>query len=325
MSTRKYILCTLFGLIGSTFAYGQDLIHHVPENAEFVTVINNKAIVKHSSFDKINEVLHKLGAFDALNSEREMPIKSIMDLALSYDRNAYVYKTSNDSLYYVGVLLPLKEGVNVDEELFATFKRLPSIDGYERRQAENGRTQVAWNQNTLFLLTGDFHYHYFEDGEVWGRYGIEVDPVDAAAIPSIWDDADATEAADSAVYDIATVPDTLVGVEVEEMIDAAADTAWMEAATDSIVDGEDTEWTAYDFEQAADTAAVDTAYLEAPMAMDTYYTDSYEVDGYSDSLYQEQAARQAKNDSLRNQAFVNWLASDFTNYLQPTASIRKGS
>src|SRR5690606_39418231 len=96
MKFQKSYIATLVGLSIAATSYGQqDLIQQVPENASFVVVINNQAIVKDSSFEKINEVLEKLGAFDDIGNQ-DVPIERIHDLDLSYDRSAYIYKSRSE-------------------------------------------------------------------------------------------------------------------------------------------------------------------------------------------------------------------------------------
>ncbi|MBD1421284.1 hypothetical protein [Sphingobacterium chuzhouense] len=310
MKLQKSYIATLLGLSIAATGYGQqDLIHQVPEQASFVVVINNQAIVNHSSFEKINEVLQKLGAFDDMGSQ-EVQIQSINDLDLSYDRSAYVYKTDTDSSYYTGILLPLKSGHQIGTNLFSKLSPLPTSQGYERRVSTDGKTQVAWNENSVLILTGDARRYYFDNDSVAQRYGIDLPTYDKA---NTWLD-----------YPYDVVPDT---VNVEDIADAAADAAY------TITDTVGTAWQAYDFE--ADTAyLVDTIpdNLNAdfpPPALETeeplVYSDYPVYDTYSDSTYLKEMARNAKNDSLRNAAFASWLAQDFDRYLRPAknATIHK--
>ena len=302
MKFQKSYIATLVGLSIAATSYGQqDLIQQVPENASFVVVINNQAIVKHSSFEKINEVLEKLGAFDDIGNQ-DVPIERIHDLDLSYDRSAYIYKSDTDSSYYTGILLPLKAGHQIGTNLFSKLSPLPASQGYERRVSTDGKTQVAWNDHSVLILTGDARRYYFDNDSVAQRYGIDLPTYDKA---NTWLD-----------YPYDVVPDT---ANVEDMADAAADAAY------TITDTVETAWQAYDFE-------VDTAYLVdtipdnlhvdfPPPALETEQTHVYSdypvYDTYSDSTYQKEMARNAKNDSLRNAAFASWLAQDFDRYLHP--------
>src|SRR5690606_11077030 len=172
MNFTKNFITTCLGLSVAATSYGQqDLIQQVPENASFVVVINNEAIVKHSSFEKINELLEKTGAFETIG-DAEMTIENIHDLDLSYNRNAYIYRTDTDSSYYTGILIPLKAEQQVGTNIFSKFSAAPASPGYERRVSADKRTQVAWNEHSLFILTGDARRYYFDNDSVAQRYGL---------------------------------------------------------------------------------------------------------------------------------------------------------
>lgn len=225
MKFKKNYIATLLGLSIASITYGQhDLIQQVPEHASFVVVINNPAIVKHSSFEKINQALEKLGLFNNIDTE-DLQLESIADLDLTYDRNAYIYKTDTDSSYYTGILLPLKSGHQVGTNLFSKLSTLPTLQGYERRVSTDGKTQVAWNDHSVLILTGDAHHYYFDDDSVAQRYGLELPSYDnAAALP---------------VYEYETPSDD---IHTENVSDGVMDTI------------EDNEYTVYsDFDGYADT------------------------------------------------------------------------
>ncbi|NGM63870.1 DUF4836 family protein [Sphingobacterium sp. SGR-19] len=302
MKLQKSYIATLLGLSVAATGYGQqDLIHQVPEHASFVFLINNQAIVNHSSFEKINEVFQKLGAFDDIGNQ-DVQIQSINDLDLSYDRSAYIYKTDTDSSYYIGILLPLKSGHQIGTNLFSKLSPLPTSQGYERRVSTDGKTQVAWNKHSVLILTGDARRYYFDTDSVAQRYGIELPTYDkVVTFPE---------------YQYDVVLDT---ADIEDMADAVADEVY------TITDSVETAWEAYDFD-ADTTYLVDTVPDNLnmdfpPPVRETeetlVYTDYPVYDTYSDSTYLQEMARNAKNDSLRNAAFASWLAEDFDRCLHP--------
>lgn len=331
----------MFALAISAYSYGQDLLQRVPQEADFIAVVNNQAIVKHSSYEKINELLAKLGAFDAINAKSNTSASSVLDLDLAYDRNAYIYKTDTDSSYYIGAWIPLKAGHHVGTNIFSDFIPVSSSNGYEQVSSADGKTQIAWNENSLFLLTGDYKNYYFQNDTIAARYGIDnsimVDAAaDAAADPAAyawfggdhneWDTADSV-AVDSVAdsweeIDFDTYADTIVPPPpVREdvlappvLVKTAPDTTYPEPvqiviAPAPIVDTASTDWTAYDF------GNVDT--LDTAVTYDDY---DYQYDSYDDEAYQHEMLKNAKNDSIRNAAFATWLAADFVNYLEPSQS-----
>lgn len=283
MNFTKNLITTCLGLSVAATTYGQqDLIQQVPENASFVVVINNEAIVKHSSFEMINELLENTGAFEAIGGS-EMPIQNIHDLDLSYDRNAYIYRTDTDSSYYTGILLPLKVEHQVGANLFSKFSAVPASQGYERRVSADKKTQVAWNEHSLFILTGDARRYYFDNDSVAQRYGL-VSPT------------------------YGEIPSPPAAIHNEELAEIMPPEDTAEDADYVWADTVETEWEAYDFEDFA--SAEETA--------DTLEHDDYSLyDSYSDESYQMEMALNEQNDSLRNEAFASWLAHDFDHHLQP--------
>lgn len=235
-----------------------------------------------------------------------------MDLDMSYDRNGYIYRVNNDSLYYIGILIPLKQDNKVEQRLFTDFSSLPTENGYQRRVSPDGKMQAAWNNNVLFLFTGSINNRYFEQEEVANRYGIEIPQYDAA-VDAAYAEA-AVEAIDFSEDDIEV--DTSEAEEWEEdeleaieeaaaAVDSVAAIVYEEA---TLADSVETLWEAHDFTLEGDSIEGYTY---------NYGDDEYDNDAYTDSMYQIEMARNAKNDSIRNNLFTTWLAHDFNTYLTP--------
>ncbi|KKX48026.1 hypothetical protein [Sphingobacterium sp. IITKGP-BTPF85] len=154
-------------------ATAQELTSKIPAHADFVVSINNKAIVEQSSMELLNETLTKLGAFEQAKN-MDFPIKNLKELDFNLDKQAYVYRANTDSLHYIGILLPLKANHQVKQHMFSQYEVLPIYNGYERRVSKDGKTQVAWNSETMFILTGDVHSQYFQMKDVADRYGLDL-------------------------------------------------------------------------------------------------------------------------------------------------------
>lgn len=308
MQFKNYLLAGLTTFFGGLL-HGQDLVHRVPASSEFVTVINNKAIVNHSSFEKINEVLTKLGAFESFQSEGDMAVNSILDLSMAYDKNAYIYRSSNDSSYYVGILVPLRTDEHIGQRMFKSATVLPEEGGFQRRASTDGKMRAAWNKDFLFVLMGDSKNNYFDIPEVAERYGIELADTDMA-----WDYQDLY--GDSAAIAV----DTAYAV-----VDTAYTEAYEEAYAEAVAVADSVVADEYDYSEEEEDdednypmAAVEEAY--------DYSEDAYENSAYTDSVYRAEMARVASNDSIRNALFGQWLAADFESYLNPvnTISHKKG-
>lgn len=282
-------------------ANAQQLTSKIPKDAQFVVSINSKAIVEHSSMELLNETLTKLGAFDkqvteGVNFIPENLIESDIDL----DRQAFIYRTSNDSLYYVGILLPLKANQQVGQKMFPNFQELPETKGYQRRVSSDGKTHAAWNDESVLVLTGDLHSDYFDNVAIANRYNIELDN----ATTSTWND------------------------------DYSGTDAYV------LADSADATWTEIDFDEDSVTASVDSVSAWESATPDTVTTDtledvedyvaaapeddvSYLWDDEPDSSTLAYQAREAKNDSIKNELLITWLSQDFTDYLEPADNLAK--
>lgn len=308
MQFKNFLLAGLTTIFGGLL-YGQDLVHRVPASSEFVTVINNKAIVNHSSFEKINEVLTKLGAFEGLNADDDLGVNSILDLSMAYDRNAYIYRSSSDSSYYVGLLIPLKTDEHIAQRLFKSATVLPESAGFHRRASTDGKMRAAWNKDFLFVLMGESKNNYFEIPEVAERYGIELADTDMA-----W------EYQDLYAEEAAIAVDTAYA-----MVDsayAAIDTSYTEAYAEAEAVA-DSAATAYVYDEEEDAEAYEVENYPSAEEPYDYSDDEYDNSAYTDSVYLAEMARVATNDSIRNALFAQWLAADFEGYLNPAQNISK--
>ncbi|NQD71188.1 hypothetical protein HP439_10690 [Sphingobacterium shayense] len=282
-------------------ANAQELTSKIPKDAQFVVSINSKAIVEHSSMELLNETLTKLGAFDkqATDGVNYMP-ENLIESDIDLDRQAFIYRTSNDSLYYVGILLPLKANQQVGQKMFPNFQELPETKGYQRRVSSDGKTHAAWNDESVLVLTGDLHSDYFDNVAIANRYNIELDNATTSTWNNDYSGTDAYVLADSA----------------------------------------DATWTEIDFDEDTVTAPVDSVSAWESATPDTVTTDTLEdVEDYVDAAPEDDVsylwddepdsstlayqAREAKNDSIKNELLINWLSQDFTDYLEPADNLAK--
>lgn len=275
----KFIPVLAFTIFAGLNADAQELRYKIPAHAQFVVTINNKAIVENSSIELLNETLAKLGAFEKTANKENFPVKSLMESDFNLSKQAYIYRTNTDSLSYIGILIPLITNHKVKERMFSEYKVVPGFKGYERRISADGKTQVAWDQESLFIFTGSLNEDYFLQDEVVKRYGIdlgshEYDLVDSAGVATASDTAWAADEAVEAAGEAMAAAEA-VAVESEEVV------------------------------HAADAAAEATE------------EDEEEYDPEAESLRLLNEARIAKNDSIQNILLLNWISTDFNTYLEP--------
>ena len=290
---KNYILSAALALgLASTSYAQQDLVRQIPANAAFVAVINSPAIIQHSTPEKINQLLEKAGLFDELRSSG-INIKDINELALAYDRNAYIYQTSTDSTYYIGLRLPLNAGHQevLKEHLFKSLKSLPDSHGYQHKVSQNQKTHIAWNDDNLLILTGDLNKYFFEqNSSAAARYGIQTLAYE---------------------YPLPTYPsyeDTVT--EVPEVADAA---------TDALADSVDTYWEGYDFDSVDASGLIPPSAVGEMSEIDPLEQENNDDPYYEeyDEVYQKNLHIREQNDSIQKAAFARWMANDFEHYLAP--------
>lgn len=306
----KFLPLIAFSAFAGMEATAQELTNKIPAHADFVVSINNKAIVEHSSMELLNQTLTKLGAFEQAKN-MDFPIKNLMELDFNLDKQAYVYRANTDSLHYIGILLPLKTNHQVKQHMFSQYEILPIYNGYERRVSKDGKTQVAWNGETMFILTGGLHNQYFQMKEVADRYGLDLGSygTDTWSYNEALGDAAtaAAEAAEAAEEAVEAVEEAVEAVEVETVTieeEILPDTVGI---LEEINEGEI---------EAVEASADPTIAIVDDEWDDTVDTvEDYDL--ASDSVYLLNQAREAKNDSIKNKLFGTWLANDFNGYLDP--------
>ncbi len=296
----------------STVGNAQELTSKIPANAQFVVSINNKAIVEHTSMELLNETLVKLGAFEqSVNEEITDRPENLLAAGFDLDRQAYIYKTSTDSLYYIGILLPLKASQQVSQHMFANYQELPETNGYQRRVSSDGKTQAAWNQESLLVLTGDVQSDFFDNAEVAERYNIVI----ADATDSAWVD-------DYSDSDSFAMADTTESTWIETEFDADQVIAQVDSAIDAEATAEVTEI------QTSDTRYNEEDFIDIEGQNEENYED-FQNDDEESSLWNtapenfDYQNREMQNDSIKNVLFTTWLSRDFINYLEPTENLAK--
>ncbi|SFS50378.1 hypothetical protein [Sphingobacterium wenxiniae] len=307
MQLKYYILLSI-SLFTGLLSFGQDLITRIPANADLVVSFNNPAIFKHSTFEDVNEMLQHLDVFSSMNADREIDIKDIREIDIDYSRNAYIYKSSSDSVHYIGVILPLRKDHQITQQIMRKWTDLSPSQGYQRRISSDNKMLGAWNDNMLFLFFGDINTFYFKNSAIAERYGIQLSAYEVdAAYP--WTETDAYAYEDYATADyIEGIADSVAMV--ESAVDAAE-----EFYQDTLRDSVDTYWEGYDFDMEVDSADYDSDF--------NYDWESTYDSAYSDSTYQAEQDRIAYNKAIQDSLFQQWLLRDFDSYLLPAQNLSK--
>lgn len=278
MHIKKYIVSTL-AICATYCSYGQDLISRVPQEAKIVAVINHDAIVKNSSLEMLNKAFVKLGLFETLANEKNIHTESIADLPIALDRSSYVYYAQTDSINYTGILIPLKKNHNIADILFKDYESFVGLKGYESKRSSDQKTNIAWNDNMLFIMTGEIEKKFFENPVNAARYGMEVQDDYVSMYEELFEEAPAVS-------------------------DSSDEDDWKYNEEEEI---EDVEWEAdslEDFDIESDSAAT---------ALEGYDWDDYDLS----DLETDYAAMSSTNDSLQNSLLTQWSTDRFLLFLEP--------
>lgn len=270
---RKYIFSATLALSLSTASYAQqDLIKTIPADVNFFAAINSPTIIQQSSSERINQLLEELGIYKEIR-QNGIAVKDINDLDIDFKRNAYVYQSSNDSTYYVGVRLPLKKDHQLENNVFKSLYMLPEIHGYKHGISTDKTIHFAWNSDNVLILTGGIENSFFNnDSQAAKKYGIE-----------------------KIEYEYPGPVETVT--EVPSEMDAIADTS-------------ETIWQYYDFE-ASDTIPPAAINVEGSFADVKKQSDKPKPSLFERNKIIRQKNEQIKKELFRtwiDQAFVSFLA-----------------
>jgi len=306
----KHILFTLLGTASSSLAFSQDLLKNIPQEAGFVTVINSKAIVNHSSFEKLNQTLEKLNFFEAINKNAETQVSDIQSIGMDFNQDAYIYQVNQDSINFYGILIPLKKDQDIQERIFSQFKVLEPFEGFQRGVSTDGKTQAAWNDKLLFILKSNLNNSYFSSPEIMTRYGLK-DPYEY-----IYDTEESDTSSwgwDETYEDIDEASDAAIAVaEAAEAVATAAKEEVISSKGYTLMDEKPVEWTAWD--PQADTTEVEFDH-EIMDSVDALNYDSYAYNQKQDSI-------ENINKGIKDSLETAWLSNSFKDLLLPKESIK---
>lgn len=274
----------------------QDLTSKIPAQSQIVVTFNNEGISKNNSEDLFNEIFLKLrGNIDAVNPS-DKSFQSIVNL----QKPAYYYLTYNDSVRYSGFLISLKENHQIDSFLKEDYKELPAIGNYHRRTTNDGSMQMAFNDNSLLILTGEVVDEYFLSEDIANQYGIELAANDNYNWDYLYEEDTAFEATETTDYtDTLNYDNTAV---YEQDVTLLAENFYTEDNSEYI------EVTSEEYSILTDEAGEITEASEE------------DFNWYSHLLSPEQ---EAKNDSIKKEVFSTWISHDFADYLNPKEHLGK--
>lgn len=275
--TMKNKMYTLLGwMLGSCLlASGQDLITHVPADADVVVALNGEGFFKHTDRDHLNAILDHLNWFEEISGETAFDsTHDVANFGIDIERDAYLYISVNDSIQYFGGVFPMADRNQLESVLSAT-RTINRSGDWAKLDLSDKTTQVTWNDQVLYLLVAAPMDAFFEREDIKARYGFLENPDYSW---NYWDDS-SYYGEESYAY-------------AEEEIDTSA---WAIDPIDSVASNEIFEETEEELEYSVD----EFAYVDSVLARDEY----------QDDYYMQAAAVRHHNDSLVRELTADLLES----------------
>ncbi|SUJ02676.1 Uncharacterised protein [Sphingobacterium spiritivorum] len=210
----KFLLTVLISTAVSVSAYAQDLVRKIPADANLVVTLDIKKFFSFANPQDFNETLRKAGFFRKMDESNFRNVKNIEDLGINLSSQAYIYNLKNDSINYIGALIPLADAKKFGD-MIPAHKKIEIVDGMQTFYSKDGETRVSWDNNTLYMLTGIITDEYFQQDSIAERYGLQ-----SRGLSHLYDDVEVDSAmADTTyadMYDDVEV-DTVMAEEVPEV------------------------------------------------------------------------------------------------------------
>ncbi|MGB7526816.1 hypothetical protein [Sphingobacterium cellulitidis] len=171
MNNLKLAIVLLAVSLGGN-AYSQDLLSKVPADSKMVVGLNGKGFFKHADVNQLNSILKRAGLFETITEDNEeFQSDNIEDLGIDLNSKAYVHFNVNDSLQFLGAIIPLKNKAQF-EAIFPKDHEITVVGGMNTIYSEDKTLRISWDQNTAYILGGMPMNHYFDQEGIKEKYGL---------------------------------------------------------------------------------------------------------------------------------------------------------
>ncbi len=225
MNNLKLAIALLAVSLGGK-AYSQDLLSKIPEDSKFVVALNGKGFFKHAKLSQLNDIFKRAGFFKELSEENvNFKTENIEDLGIDFQAKSYLHFNVNDSIQYIGALIPLKSKEQF-ESILPEDSEIKVVNGLNTIYSDDKRVRVSWDQQTIYILGAAEMNNYFSKDEVKEKYGLLALPEyewaeeAAIAIPDTldWDAEDYNEI-ETSIDSVKQVEEEIVTIESTEGIE----------------------------------------------------------------------------------------------------------
>ncbi|MGO1244592.1 MAG: hypothetical protein ACTMH4_10965 [Sphingobacterium sp.] len=174
---NKFIIAVVGLMTGiSMSSYGQDLIKKVPSDANLVIALNGEGFFKHANLDQINTIFQRFEVFDKIAEESGgVRQQRVEDFGIDLDNKSYLYMTVNDSVQYIGALVPLADRQRFESALPPDHSRVMQ-EGMNTFFSSDSSARISWDDRALYIMAVVPMDNFFQQEEVRGRYGMKSEP-----------------------------------------------------------------------------------------------------------------------------------------------------
>lgn len=139
---RSFLLLVIFTLSLAHNAIAQNLLKHIPKDASFVMVVQGHEWLKLASIPYFENT--RLGKEFMKELKRDLDdVQSLTDLGIDLDANTYCYLTSNDTISFMNIAIPVN---NV-----AKFQKF-IIEMSNYAQDDIPLNQISWLNDCFFQM-----------------------------------------------------------------------------------------------------------------------------------------------------------------------------
>jgi len=297
MNNLKLAIALLAVSIGGN-AYSQDLLSKVPAESKFVVALNGKGFFKHANVNQLNEIFKRTGLFEKLSNDNEaFNSEKIEEFGIDLNSKSYIHFNVNDSIQYIGALIPLKDKSQF-ESVLPVDKKVEVVNGLNTIYSDDKTLRVSWDQQTIYVLGGLPMDNYFSREDVKEKYGLlsnpEYDWAEEAATVAVPD----TTSLDWDEYDFEEeeAADTVVQMESNEEV--MAEVASVEEITQAAIEATEAA------KESEEVTEIETEVFNIPppaLPDDFESVDSVlEQEEYQDDYYTRYSSVTAHNDSIKD-------------------------
>ena len=149
-------------LLTVSYNYAQDLRKYIPNDAVFVGSINGKNILESVTINELDNSKIGKQILQKVSNSTKDSIRSFSEFDINTNGESYFFYTTNDSIAYLTVLLPLKSNTFFEKNIDGV--NLTDNGSFKIKQFDSSKSDfMAWDNEKVAFTAGTYNYSYFTD------------------------------------------------------------------------------------------------------------------------------------------------------------------